>query len=149
MMYVRYHIRVTFRFQQYACERNYKAECPIGFVQVGEIFSDGERCAADKKKYTGKCDDRTIKFAGLTDRAKQRWADVCGFQWPCRRCKKRFTDPCPVGWSTDLTKGEDSTLCLASAAYVGPCDRRHDFLLMNDESKQEWSLECHAYWPCL
>ena len=114
---------------------------------VDEVFGDGARCAANRSLYTGKCQDRTIKFVRLTKRAKKRWGSLCGFQWPCRRCQRNYSDPCPVGWNTDLTKGVNSTLCVASSDYTGPCDST-DFLLFNIAGKEEWSSECQAYWPC-
>jgi CPW-WPC domain-containing protein len=114
---------------------------------VGDIFGDGARCAADRSKYNGKCKDRAIKFVRLTKRAKRRWGDLCGFQWPCRHCERRYSEPCPLGWVTDLSKGPKTTFCTAPPDYTGPCDST-DFLWFNDKAKEEWSSECEAYWPC-
>ena len=116
---------------------------------MGEVFGDGVRCAADKSKYTGRCADRTIRFVGLTVRAKQHWSMLCGFQWPCRRCQKNLAEPCPVDWVTDLSKGANSTLCKAPDSYQGPCNSTRDFALFTPQAKLDWSEDCLAYWPCI
>lgn len=131
-----------------ACERNYKARCPVGFVVVGSIFGDGERCGPDRTIYSGPCKDRTIKFHKLTNQAKQRWATLCNFQWPCKNCKKDFSQTCPTGWSVPEKEPEGSRVCKASDTYQGPCDSTKNFEGYNDMTKELWSQVCQAYWPC-
>ena len=112
------------------------------------MFGDGIRCAADKHKYSGRCSDRTIKFVRSSKRAKQHWGMLCGFQWPCRHCARNYKEPCPSGWSTDLTTGTDVTVCVAGGEYTGPCERRVDLTLFNAAGKAAWSDDCLAYWTC-
>ena len=112
------------------------------------MLGDGPRCAADRSKYTGPCADRPIKMVQLSTRAKIHWTMLCNFQWPCKHCEKNYRPVCPSGWDQDMSLGPDSTVCIAQNDYVGPCERRVDFALFNSFTKEEWSQECIAYWPC-
>ena len=133
---------------EFACERNYKAQCPRGFVPIGNVFGDGPRCGPDLRIYSGPCKDRTIKFVRLSVRAKQHWARLCGFSWPCNTCKRDYTRACPKEWDQDPPGDLKSTVCRARPSYEGPCDRVKDFQGYNDRTKEEWSIECVAYWAC-
>jgi CPW-WPC domain-containing protein len=119
----------------------------MGFVSIGEVFGDGDRCGPDLRIYSGPCKDRTIKFGHLTVRAKQHWARLCGFQWPCQKCKKDYNRACPRDWYPDLAEG--NTVCRATDKYQGPCDTVKNFMGFNEETKDAWSLECLAPWDCV
>jgi CPW-WPC domain-containing protein len=134
---------------EFACERNYNAKCPRGFVPIGNVLGDGPRCGPDRRIYSGPCKDRTIKFARLTVRAKQHWAILCGFSWPCNNCKRDYSKACPREWDQDPPGDFKSTVCRARESYEGPCDRLKDFQGYNDITKEEWALDCVAYWDCV
>jgi len=121
----------------------------MGFVPVGDVLGDGERCAADLNLYSGPCKDRTIKFVRLTKRAKQHWSRLCGFQWPCQKCKKDYNRPCPRDWDIDPPGDQSSTTCRANDSYEGPCDILKNFAGYNAFTKEEWSLDCLAPWDCV
>lgn len=135
--------------EESACERNYDAKCPVGFVSVGQPFGDGARCGPDLTRYTGPCKDRTIKFVHLTRTAKQHWAMLCNFQWPCLHCEKDFSHPCPAGWSAPEGEPPGSSQCKAPDTYQGPCDSSRNFLGYSSAAKEIWSQVCQAYWPCV
>lgn len=120
----------------------------MGFVLVGNVLGDGARCAADRSKYRGRCVDRPIKFVRLSRRGKIHWSMLCNFQWPCENCIKNYDELCPVGWLRDISLGPDATVCAATPSYEGPCKKQEDFGLYNSATKDEWSQECLAYWPC-
>ena len=134
---------------EFACERNYNAKCPRGFTPIGNVLGDGPRCGPDRRIYSGPCKDRTIKFARLTVRAKQHWAILCGFSWPCNNCKRDYSKACPREWDQDPPGDFKSTVCRARESYEGPCDRLKDFQGYNDITKEEWALDCVAYWDCV
>ena len=115
---------------------------------VGNVLGDGPRCAADRSKYSGPCADRPIKFGKLTTRAKIHWCMLCNFQWPCQHCEKDFSRPCPIDFKPEKSPETDRTICSAEDAYEGPCERQIDFGMFNSFTKNEWSEECLAFWPC-
>ena len=59
-----------------------------------------------------------------------------------RSCPRDYSAACPEGF---VMQGQ---FCVA-AGYTGPCaSESHDFSSWSMASKQHWSEQCSAFWPC-
>lgn len=126
-----------------ACDRDYSALCPDGFVRIGAVKDDSEEYCAGASDYTGPCDG-AYAFGGMSLSAKSRWSDMCLSFWPCKRCMRDVQTPCPQGWHQESQGG----VCRPSPEYEGPCDAPVDFGSYNAAMRDRWSSQCGAYWAC-
>ena len=121
-----------------ACDRDYKAKCPRGFVMLGQT----EKCVAGPR-YVGPCSSEAYVFSAMSDAAKSRWSDQCFAFWPCVVCDRDHSR-CPVGW----VSASDGVSCSSPAEYTGSCKGTTSFANYNKEMLDQWSSKCGAFWPC-
>lgn len=130
------------------CAADFSAPCPVGWRLEGSGV-----CSAPVA-YAGPC-VRRKDFASLVAADKAWFQDVCGVQWPCRAswssvlrpsaadaCKEDFAKPCPSTWA------ESTGVCMAPAAYEGPCSVALAATAYTAEEKAAVSRYCGAPWPC-
>ena len=130
------------------CTADFSTPCPVGWRLVGA----GE-CSAPAS-YAGPCVRRKV-FNSMVAADKAWFQDVCDVKWPCRaswvsflrpstpdECKEDFTKPCPHNWE------ERTDVCLAPAAYDGPCSVALAAATFTAEEKHAVSQNCGAPWPC-
>ena len=131
-----------------ACTADFSKPCPVGW----RVGASGW-CIAPSD-YEGPCVRRKT-FASMVAADKAWFENVCVVQWPCRvswssslrpsapdACKEDFSTPCPRTWA------ESSGLCLAPAAYDGPCSVAWAAAAYTAEEKLVVSRNCGSPWPC-
>ena len=118
------------------CNRNWKAPCPTGWLQVGN-----SHCSAPAS-YTGGC-PRMQSFEGHSLAARLKFADDCDAQWPCATACVSGTDfdNCPTGWA-DVGDG------YCSSPGATKCLPSYKFSAMSIAQKEEFSFVCGFEWPC-
>lgn len=70
-------------FAELACDRDYKALCPMGFVSIGAVHGGKEEYCVASSLYEGPCRSDAYVFESMTPRAKARWSSLCHAFWPC------------------------------------------------------------------
>ena len=120
-----------------ACERDYGAPCPLGWVDAG----DGGTCSAPLG-YDGPC--LSLDLRGLPADEKMRAAAQCDAVFPCvAGCTADYSKPCPGDW-VETEEGS----CVAPMTYIGPCVGRMDFRRMGAHGKAAFANSCGVRWPC-
>mmetsp|Transcript_8898 Transcript_8898/g.24650 ORF Transcript_8898/g.24650 Transcript_8898/m.24650 type:complete len:289 (+) Transcript_8898:81-947(+) len=114
-----------------ACERNYTAPCPSGWLHRG----DGV-CEAPPL-YSGSCQKLSRMYGHAY---KREFENRCGAQWPCARsCVRDLSVLCPTGW---LTNNDD--VCEAASSYTGPCLPFADLSSFTDIDKETFADLCQV-----
>ena len=118
------------------CNRNLKAPCPSGWLQVGSAH-----CAAPAF-YAGGC-PRMQSFDGRSLIARLKFSNDCDAQWPCATdCAAGLDfDHCPEGWTDNgdgYCSSPDASKCLPS----------YKFSAMSIYQKEELAFVCGFEWPC-
>jgi len=118
------------------CDRDYDAQCPIGWSPVGK------RCLAPKA-YTGGC--KSIQsFSDMDDMQKRQWAESCNSAWACKdQCRRDYAQLCPLTWM-DVGSG----FCEAPAGFHSDCLARYKFDVYSAEQKEKLGSVCDIAWPC-
>ena len=126
-----------------ACDRAYHEECPSQFVSIGAVLGGAATYCAASSTYTGPCDD-IYDFSTYTAQGKARWSRMCQANWPCVRCERDFSSPCPQGW----THIDGQRTCVPTEAYAGHWKEPVDFSYYTSGMLLEWSSVCGAFWEC-
>jgi len=122
-----------------SCQRDFKAFCPVGFVEVGHVTAGETHGCAPNMEYTGPCTG-IVGFSGKSDKAKARFSDQCHAYWPCTSCPRDY-GACPGNWESV------SGSCAPDNSYDGPCSAT-DFTSYTAIMFEEWSSKCSVFWPC-
>ena len=131
-----------------ACARDFFAPCPTGWR-----LGSSNVCNAPVD-YAGPCVRRKV-FSSMVAADRAWFENMCGVQWPCRAswasslrpsapdaCDEDFSKPCPRTWA------DVDGVCLAPAAYDGPCSVVWAAAGYTSEEKRVVSRDCGAPWPC-
>ncbi|ORM40814.1 uncharacterized protein BXIN_2276 [Babesia sp. Xinjiang] len=129
------------------CQRDYKQPCPLGFKHIAT--SDGQHTCLPPQSYTGPCIGQELVYRFMPEEDKISWSINCLANWPCMRCRRRYSDICPEKWELDKHNTAGKLVCKASDEYQGPCkDDKISFIGYNIEMQKQWSQRCQAWWPC-
>ena len=120
-----------------ACERDYGAPCPLGWLDAG----NGGTCSPPLG-YDGPC--ASIDVRGPSAFGKMRAAAECEAVFPCSAgCTADYSKLCPGEW-LETEEGP----CVAPATYDGPCVGSRDFRHMGTHGKAAFATVCGVQWPC-
>ena len=120
-----------------ACERDYGAPCPLGWLDAG----NGGTCSPPLG-YDGPC--ASIDVRGSSAFGKMRAAAECEAVFPCSAgCTADYSKLCPGEW----LEAEEGP-CVAPATYDGPCVGSRDFSHMGTHGKAAFAAVCGVQWPC-
>ncbi|GIX64300.1 CPW-WPC family protein [Babesia caballi] len=81
------------------CQRDYSQPCPLGFKHIA-AEDGGHRCIPPSS-YTGPCMGQDLVYRAMPAEEKASWATSCLANWPCVRCRRRYSDLCPEKWELD------------------------------------------------
>jgi len=119
------------------CDRDYDAQCPLGWSPAGA------KCVAPKG-YVGGC--KTLQsFVDMDEVEKRQWAESCNSEWECKdQCQRDYARLCPESW-TDVGGG----FCEAPQSYSGDCLQRYKTDMYSVDQKERLASVCSLAWPCV